>query len=433
MKISIFGLGYVGAVTAACFARDGHEIIGVDVSPEKVALINAGKSPIVEHGLEELLAEGVRSGRIRATTNSEEAILASDASLISVGTPPTERGETDLQYVFNVLKDIGAVISQKSAPHAIVLRSTVPPGTLQRCHDFLAEVVNLKSIHLAFNPEFLREGTAIRDYDQPPYTIIGTEDDFAENAVREMYAKVAAPFIVSPPPVAEMVKFVANTWHATKVTFANEIGRIAKSFKIDGRDVMDIIVQDTKLNISTTYMRPGFAYGGSCLPKDLGALLYCAKAMDVPVPLLNAIPRSNTLQVEIAVQEVMRSPARRIAVFGLAFKPGTDDLRESPAVLLVKRLIGEGYEVKIYDKAVHEARLVGTNLAYIERNLPHFEALLVEEPEAALKDAEFAVFTYSTPEFCQVMLNIPQNIRILDLAGLVSEPLAGKDYHGIAW
>lgn len=433
MKISIFGLGYVGAVTAACFARDGHEVIGVDVSPEKVALVNAGKSPIVEPGLGELLTEGVAKNRIRATTDAEEAVLTSDASLISVGTPSTERGETDLSYVFSVCKEIGAAIRKKATPHAIVLRSTVPPGTLEQCQSLLKDIVGAESIHLAFNPEFLREGSAIRDYDAPPYTIIGTEDSVAEEVVRQMYAKVDAPIIVAKPAVAEMVKFVANTWHAAKISFANEIGRISKGFGIDGRDVMNIIVQDTKLNISPVYMRPGFAYGGSCLPKDLRALLYCARTMDVPVPMLNTIPTTNDLQIDLAAKEILRSGVRRIAVFGLAFKSGTDDLRESPAVLLVKRLIGEGCEVKIYDKAVQQAWLMGTNLAYIQRNIPHFETLLVAEPQQALEGAELIVVTYATPEFRQVLLEAPKDTKILDLAGVFTEPIKDLDYQGLAW
>lgn len=433
MKISIFGLGYVGAVTAACLARDGHEVIGVDVSPEKVALIGAGESPIVEPELGQLLAEGAATGRILATTDAEKAVVASDVSLISVGTPPTERGETDLSYVFNVCKEIAVAVRRKATPHVIVLRSTVPPGTLERCHNLLSDVAGAEFVHLAFNPEFLREGSAIRDYDLPPYTIIGTEDPVAEAAVRQMYAKVEAPVIVAKPAVAEMVKFVANTWHAAKVTFANEIGRIAKAFGIDGREVMNIIVQDTKLNVSPTYMRPGFAYGGSCLPKDLSALLYCARVMDVPVPLLSTIPASNNFQVELAAQEVLRSGVRRIAVFGLAFKPGTDDLRESPAVLLVKRLLGEGCQVKIYDRAVQQARLVGTNLAYIQRNLPHFEALLVTEPQQALEGAEMAVVTYAASEFCQILLEAAKGTRILDLAGIFTEPIKELNYHGLAW
>jgi GDP-mannose 6-dehydrogenase len=433
MKISIFGLGYVGAVTATCLSRDGHEVIGVDVSSEKVELIAAGKSPIVEPELDQLLAEGVASGRIRTTTDSEEAVIGSDVSLISVGTPPIERGEPELSYVFNVCKDIGAAVCRKAMPHVIVLRSTVPPGTLECCRTLLRDIVGTESVHLAFNPEFLREGSAIRDYDLPPYTIIGTEDAVAEAVVRQMYAAVEAPVIVTKPAVAEMVKYVANTWHAAKVNFVNEIGRIAKAFRIDGREVMNIIVQDTKLNISSTYMRPGFAYGGSCLPKDLSALLYLARTMDVPVPLLSALPVTNSLQVELAAKQVLCSGARRIAVFGLAFKPGTDDLRESPAVLLVKLLLGEGCKVSIYDSAVYKAQLMGTNLTYIQRNLPHFEGLLVPEPQQALADAELVVVTYATPEFRQVLRGVPKETQILDLVGVFTEPIGELNYQGLAW
>jgi GDP-mannose 6-dehydrogenase len=433
MKISIFGLGYVGAVTAACFARDGHEVIGVDVNPEKVALISKGESPIIEPYLAELLTEGVKSGRIRATTDTEEAIQASDASLISVGTPPTERGEPDLNYVWNVCKDIATAVRRKGTTHTVVLRSTVPPNTLKQCQELLDSVTDPGTVHLAFNPEFLREGSAVRDYDQPPYTIIGTESSVAEAAVRQMYCKVDAPVVVVKPAVAEMVKYVANGWHAAKVSFANEIGRIAKAFGVDGREVMNLIVQDTKLNVSPVYMRPGFAYGGSCLPKDLGALIYYARSMDVPVPLLNAIPATNTLQIDLAVYQVQRLGVRKVSVFGLAFKSNTDDLRESPAVVLVKRLLGEGCSVKIYDKAVYEARLMGTNLAYIRQNLPHFEALLVPEYQQALEDAELVIVTHATPEFRQALLEAPKGVQILDLAGVFTQPVEDLNYHGIAW
>lgn len=433
MKISIFGLGYVGAVTAACFARDGHEIVGVDVNPDKAALIAKGESPIIEPGLAKLLTAGVASGQIRTTTDTEEAVLATDASLISVGTPPSERGEPDLSYVWNVCKDIGTAVRRKATDHVVVLRSTVPPGTLKRCQDFFAANVDTATVHLAFNPEFLREGTAVCDYDQPPYTIIGTESTIAEAAVRAMYARVNAPVIVVKPAIAEMVKYVSNGWHAAKVSFANEIGRIAKAFGVDGRDVMNIVTQDHKLNVSSVYMRPGFAYGGSCLPKDLAALIYYARSMDVPVPLLNAIPATNILQINLAVDQVLRFGIRQVAVLGLAFKPGTDDLRESPAVLLVKRLLGEGCEVRIYDKAVYEAHLIGTNLAYIRQNLPHFAALLVPDAQEALQRAELVIATQNTPEFRQILLSLPPSTRILDLAGVLTQPTEDLHYYGIAW
>ena len=420
MKISIFGLGYVGVVTAACLARDGCNVIGVDISPHKVALVNNGKSPIVEPGLKDLLDRGVKAGRIQATVNAEAAILASDISLISVGTPPIAWGEPDLSYVFGVCKEIAVAVERKATRHLVVLRSTVPPGTLEKCQHIFDEVAGKNAIHTAFNPEFLREGTAIKDYDCPPYTIIGTQSSFAETTLRKIYANLKAPLLVTKPEVSEMVKFVANTWHAAKVSFANEIGRVADAFGIDGREVMDVIVQDKKLNISPVYMRPGFAYGGSCLPKDLGALLYLARKMDVPVPLLDTIPITNVLQIDLAVRAVLSSKARRIAILGLAFKPNTDDLRESPAVILVKRLLGEGCALKIYDRAVYQARLVGNNLAYIEQNLPHFEALLVSSPEEALEGAELVVATHNTNEFRQLLDKASLNTPILDLAGVLN-------------
>jgi len=436
MKISIFGLGYVGTVTAACLARDGHKVIGVDVNPQKVALLNAGVSPIVEPELGQLLSEGVAAGRIICTKDSEEAVVGSDISLISVGTPSIENGEPDLSYVFDVCKQIGAAVNRKGTPHVIVLRSTVPPGTLERCLTLLGDFVTNVPIHLAFNPEFLREGSAVRDYYMPPYTVIGTEDSVAQEVVQQMYAKVEAPIIVVKPAVAEMVKYVANTWHAAKVTFVNEIERIAKAFSVDGREVMNIIVRDTKLNVSSAYMRPGFAYGGSCLPKDLNALLYYARKMDVPVPLLSTVPVTNSLQIELAAQEILRSGARRISIFGLAFKAGTDDLRESPAVLLVKRLLGEGCQVKIYDSAVYQASLMGTNLAYIQRNLPHFQSLLVAEPHQALENAELVALTQTNPGLRQALRDAPEGIRVLDLAGLFAaeplKPLKGGAYHDLA-
>ena len=427
MKISIFGLGYVGVVTAACLARDGRNVIGVDVNPNKVTLINNGKSPIVEPGLEDLLDQGVKAGRIQATVNAEAAILASDISLISVGTPPILWGEPDLSYVFGVCKEIAIAVKRKAMRHIVVLRSTVPPGTLEKCQNIFEEVAGKDLVHTAFNPEFLREGTAIKDYDCPPYTIIGTKSNFAETTLRKIYANLKAPILITKPEVSEMVKFVANTWHAAKVSFANEIGRVTKAFGIDGREVMNVIVQDKKLNISPVYMRPGFAYGGSCLPKDLGALLYLARKMDVPVPLLDTIPITNVLQIDLAVQAVLNSKARRVAILGLAFKPNTDDLRESPTVILVKRLLGEGCTVKIYDRAVYQTRLVGNNLAYIEQNLPHFKALLVASPQEAVEDAELIVATHNTKEFHQILDKASLNTQILDLAGVLNpEYLAPK-------
>lgn len=433
MRISIFGLGYVGVVTAACLARDGHQVIGVDLNPDKVALIAKGESPIIEPGLRDLLQQGVGSHCITATTDAEAAVMDSEISLISVGTPPMERGEPDLSYVISVCKDIALAVKHKHSSHVVMLRSTVPPGTLKHCQDLMAEVCGQDLIQVAFNPEFLREGSAIRDYDCPPYTIIGTRSPVAEQAVRNLYSKVQAKVLVVEPEVAELVKYVANTWHATKVSFANEIGRLAKAFEVDGREIMNIIVQDEKLNVSPVYMRPGFAYGGSCLPKDLDALLYYARMKDIFVPLLNTIPATNDLQIDLAVQQILNYGLKKIAIFGLAFKAHTDDLRESPTVPLVKRLLGEGCEVKIYDPAVNKTQLMGTNLTYIQQHLPHFANLLVASPQEALVESDLVVATHSTPEFREILKQVPETTKIFDLVGVFEEAPKVPQYEGLAW
>lgn len=429
MRISIFGLGYVGAVTAACLARDGHQVVGVDVNADKVAGVAAGRSPIVEEGLDVLLEQAVADGRVEATTDARAAVAATDVSMITVGTPPQANGEPDLQYVTRVCSEIAAAVKDLGRAHVVVLRSTAPPGTLARCAEQFAD--EGAEVHLAFNPEFLREGSAIRDYDAPAYTIIGTDDATAERRVRELYAAVPAPVVVVEPAVAEMIKYVANAWHATKIVFANEMGRLAKAFGVDGRDVMDVIVRDTKLNVSPVYLRPGFAYGGSCLPKDVGALLAQARRLDVPVPLLESVPLSNAQQIELAFQALLADRPSRVGVLGLAFKPGTDDLRESPAVPLVKRLLGEGCEVRIYDRDVNHAHLMGTNLAYIHANLPHFEALLAESAADVVSWADVTVVTYASPAFSEALSGVDRK-PVVDLAGLFRDD-SGRETRGIAW
>lgn len=432
MVISVFGLGYVGAVTAACLARDGHRVIGVDVNPEKVSLIGSGRSPIIEPGLSDLLSAASRNGRLTATIDPTAAVAESELSLIGVGTPASANGTPDLSHVFNVCREIGIGVSRKRRSHVVVLRSTVPPGTLDRCTQIFRETAGDTEVHAAFNPEFLREGTAIRDYDHPPYTVIGTDDPAAERAVREIYAKVDAPVAVVPAPVAELVKQVSNAWHATKIAFANEIGRVAKSCGVDGRQVMELMTQDTKLNVSAAYMRPGFAYGGSCLPKDLSALVSTSRLQDVTVPLLRAVSASNEQQIELASREVLKY-GRRVALLGLAFKPGTDDLRESPMVHLVKRLLGEGCQVRIYDKAVQQARLIGTNLAYIHNYLPHFEALLTPRVEDAVRDAQVIVLAHLDPSLRTLVLDAAPTTAIVDLVGLFAQPPQRDGYHALGW
>lgn len=435
MNISIFGLGYVGTVSAACMAQDGHIVIGVDAQDSKVEALNRGHSTIIEPSLENLLQEGISAGRISATTNVCHAIKKSVVSLISVGTPPRADGGPDLSFVDTVCREIGRAIRAKGEPHVIILRSTVPPGTLERCRTLLEEEAGETPVHVAFNPEFLREGSAVRDYVEPPYTIIGTKDAQAEAAVRELYAKVEAPVIVVKPAVAEMIKYVANAWHATKIGFANEVGRVAHGFEVDGREVMQIIAADTKLNVSSAYMRPGYAYGGSCLPKDLGSIIYYAKERGISVPLLAALPQSNRTMIEEALAQALATNAKRITVLGLAFKPNTDDLRESPAVPLVKQLLGEGKEIQIYDAAVNEANLLGSNLSFIERNLPHFSQLLRPTIEDALAGAELIIVTYSSATFVEALRTVPQGTQVLDLAGVFAagEVPEALIYHALCW
>lgn len=433
MKVSIFGLGYVGAVSAACFARDGIDVIGVDVNADKVKMVGSGQAPIMEFGLSELLQEAVQSGRLTATSSAREAVQKSDLSVVSVGTPSHPDGSINLAYVYNVCEEIGMAIAAKGSSHTVVLRSTVVPGTTARCRRILQEHSGDCEVHLAFNPEFLREGTAIRDYEAPPYTMIGTEDAVAETMVRELYAAVDAPVIVVRPPEAELIKSTSNAWHATKIAFANEIGRLAKGHSVDGRVVMDLVTQDTKLNISAAYMKPGFAYGGSCLPKDVRALIAVARMAGIELPLLESLDRTNRKHIEHAVQLIRDTGKKKVGLLGLAFKEGTDDLRESPAVALIDTLHADGCEVWVLDPAVQQASLIGANRQYVEEHLPDLSALLVEDAKAILEHAEVLVVTYSSASFRKILESAPANVAVVDLAGLIEASREGCSYVGIGW
>ena len=435
MKVSIFGLGYVGTVSAACMAQDGHEVVGVDVNDAKVEMLGEGQSSIIEPQLDALLRAGVKAGRVTATTDVTQAVAASEISLISVGTPPCDGGGPNLNYVRSVCLELGRAVRAKGRAHTVVLRSTVPPGTLQSCHELMQREAGDVEVHTAFNPEFLREGSAVRDYVEPPYIIIGTDDDAAERAVRDLFAKVDAPVVRVQPAVAELIKYTANAWHATKITFANEIGRIANAFEVDGRQVMELVTQDTKLNVSKAYMRPGFAYGGSCLPKDLASILYYAQARRVSTPLLSAVSKSNKQLIQAALEAVLATSKRRIGVLGLAFKANTDDLRESPAVSLVKQLLGEGRQLMIYDAAVNEANLLGANLSYIEQNLPHFNDLLVSDIGEAVGNAELVIVTYGSQAFAEALKDAAPGKMVLDLAGIFSqgEVPGHLEYRALCW
>jgi GDP-mannose 6-dehydrogenase len=433
MDVSVFGLGYVGAVTLGCLSRDGIMAIGVDVSPEKVAIVNAGKAPIIELGLSELLDNGLKMGLLSATVSAREAVAKSEVSFISVGTPTKAEGGPDLAYVHRVCEEIGDAVKAKGKAHIVVVRSTVLPGTTAECAKILKEHAGGVPIHVAFNPEFLREGTAIKDYDSPGFTIIGTSDPVAEKALRDIYGTIMAPVIVTSCESAEMIKFTANAWHATKITFANEIGRLAKRLGVDGREVMEIITKDTKLNVSPAYMRPGFAYGGSCLPKDVRALIHVGRIRNIDVPLLDSLAESNHTQVEWAANLVLARGKRRIGILGLAFKPGTDDLRESPAVDLAEFLIGKGMDIRILDRAVSEAKLVGSNKRFIEERIPHLSAVLVSTADELIKHAQIIVITHGSPEFRAVLAKVDRSVPIIDLAGAKNLLSNHGDYEGIAW
>jgi GDP-mannose 6-dehydrogenase len=433
-RISVFGLGYVGSVTMACLARAGFTVVGVDLNSDKVAMVETGKSPIIESGLEVMLADAVSQGLMRATQDVAAAVADTDVSLISVGTPSRADGAVDVSHVLKVCEEIGLAICDKGTAHTVIIRSTVPPGTTDACAKILREKAGKVPVAVAFNPEFLREGSAIRDYEQPAYTVIGTHDAVAEQALRALYASVVAPIMVCTPGEAEMLKYAANTWHATKITFANEIGRLAKHFAIDGRTVMAMLCQDTKLNVSPAYLRPGFAYGGSCLPKDVRACHYLGNSHGFELPLLSSLTRSNHIQITRAAELILRSGKRRIGLLGLAFKPGTDDLRESPAVELAEFLMGKGCELHIYDPAVSQARLTGANKTFIEKHIPHLSRLLIKDGLTLLKKIDILVVIHATAETRSVVVAAGERaLHIVDLADVPAPQQPKGSYEGICW
>lgn len=436
MRVSIFGLGYVGAVCTASLASRGHEVTGVDVSPVKIDLINNGRSPIVEPGLEELLAEGVRSRRIRAATDGFEAVQNSELSMICVGTPSKANGDLDLTFVEKVSRDIGVALKSKPDWHLVVVRSTVLPGTVR---DLVIPILEENSgkragtdFGVCVNPEFLRESTAIKDYDHPPMTVIGELDERSGDLLAELYNDLEAPLVRKPIEVAEMIKYTCNVWHATKVSFANEIGSIAKSMGVDGRDVMDVMCLDKKLNISRYYMRPGFAFGGSCLPKDVRALTYRANQLDVCHPLLSSIISSNNEQVAKAFKIVTGYGRRKISMLGLSFKANTDDLRESPLVELAEMLIGKGYDLKIFDRNVDYARTFGANRDYINQKIPHLSNLMDSDLRGVVEHGDVVVVGNNDELFETVIADVPEGKRVVDLVGFM-ECTTNDVLEGICW
>lgn len=438
MRISVFGLGYVGCVTATCLAANGHSVIGVDVNPQKVHMIEAGQSPISEPGLDALLGKVVEIGQLRVTMDAETAVRNSDISLICVGTPSNHNGNVNLQFIENVCTEIGKSIGSKHEYHVVVVRSTVLPGTVQ---NKLIPILEKNSGRLAgtgfgvcMNPEFLREGSAIKDFYHPGLTVIGQLDVRSGDTIESMYDGVNAPINRTSIRVAEMTKYVSNAFHALKITFANEIGTLCKSEGIDGQQVMDIFCQDHQLNISSAYLKPGFAFGGSCLPKDLRAIVKFAKERDVDAPVLNAILPSNANHIDRAIELVERTNRQRIGVLGLSFKPATDDVRESPSITLIETLVGKGFKVSVFDEIVDPEKITGVNRAFLERALPHIASLIRSTLEEVIEEVEVVVVTNGSPGFNNIRKFLRNDQILIDLVGIAKgQSSDGEWYDGICW
>jgi GDP-mannose 6-dehydrogenase len=439
LSVSIFGLGYVGSVSAACFASLGHKIIGVDVSRAKVEMMDSGRTPIIEAKMNEMVAEAHQSGRLRATTDSTDAVLNSEVSFVCVGTPSLKNGKLDLSHIEQVAREIGAAIGKKNAPHVFVLRSTVLAGTTETLVLPILEKASGKKcgrdFTVCYNPEFMREGSAVADFLNPPYTILGASDLNHLAPLRELYKSVPATLYETSIPVAEMVKYFSNVYHAVKVGFANEMGTMCKHLGVDAQVVSRIFASDNKLNISPAYLSPGFAFGGSCLPKDLRAITYKAKELDLKLPMLESLMPSNAEHVDRAVEMVLSTGKKKIAQLGLSFKAGTDDLRESPQVQLIKRLMGEGLEVKVWDEDVSLGRLAGSNRQYIEEVIPHIGSVLSAELDTVLKGAEVVILGNKSASKEHLAKHLRPEHIIVDLIHLdkARRPEGAKTYEGICW
>lgn len=433
MKISIFGLGYVGCVGMGCLANQGHQMIGVDVNDVKVDLINQGRPTIVEKDIDKLLSEGHAKGLIRATTDYRDAVLNSEISFLCVGTPSSENGHLDLTFILETARQIGEALREKTAFHIVIIRSTVFPGTNARISEIIEqESGKRRNVDFAVvsNPEFLREGTAVQDYLNPPLTVLGSECEAAIETLRQLYAATGAPVEIVPIGVAEMIKYVNNSYHALKVVFANEVGNICKQLGIDSHEVMRIFCMDKQLNISPYYFKPGFAYGGSCLPKDLRGLKTLAHDLYLETPVLNAIEPSNLIHIEQVIRRIEHLGKRQIGVLGLSFKAGTDDMRNSPIVSVIEALFGKGYEVKIFDKNVALSRLVGKNKSVIASRLPHLNNMLCESLDEVTEWADVLIVANKDEAFKTIVPKPSQHlidlVRIKELEG-------GEGYEGLCW
>ena len=437
MKVSIFGLGYVGAVSAGCLAEVGHNIIGIDRDKFKVDYINQGKAPIIEKDLEYIIKKNVKMGKLQATTDSKRAVMETEISFICVGTPSHLNGNIDLTYVERVSKDIGEALALKDDYHLVVARSTMLPGTMHGTIIPLLEKYSGKKAGNHFgvvcNPEFLREASAVTDFFNPPKTVIGTINEKDSEKVAKLYKGIKAPLIHTSIKIAEMIKYVDNSFHALKITFANEIGLICKILEIDSHAVMKIFCQDTKLNLSPLYLKPGFAFGGSCLPKDLRSLTYLGKHQDLILPVLNSIIPSNQSHIQYTLNLIKSKKAKKIGFLGFAFKAGTDDLRESPVVTLIETLLGQGYEILIYDKNVSLALLRGANKKFIETKIPHIASLITEDIEALLRFADIIVIGNLSEEFQNIVSTVKKNKIVIDLVRISEEIDTKSAYEGLCW
>ncbi|MFZ3209408.1 MAG: nucleotide sugar dehydrogenase [Geobacteraceae bacterium] len=438
MKISIFGLGYVGAVSLACLARDGHEVIGVDVDQNKLDMIGSGKTPVVEEGMIELMQRVVLSGLVTVTQDVVEALSGSEISMICVGTPSAPNGSQDLSAMLRLAQQLGEAMSEKSSPHTFVFRSTLVPGTVE---DLLRPIIEKASgkkdgvdFFCSFQPEFLREGSSIRDYDKPPFTIVGCNHDFPEEKLRSIFGHLDCEFIRTTVRSAEMVKYCCNNFHALKITFANETARLCETLGVDAFEVMDLVCRDTQLNISKAYLKPGYAFGGSCLPKDLRATLHIGKQRDIDIPMHNGILLSNKIHVEYAIQKVLATGSRMVGFVGLSFKTGTDDLRESPLVSLAEQLVGKGVQLRIYDPEVHLSRLLGANRRFIDQYLPHIGEMMRETMAEVAAECDVLVVGLASNEiFTALNDHVSDRHYVLDLVGLPNRNLLRGRIEGLCW
>ncbi len=438
MKISIFGLGYVGAVSLACLARDGHSVIGVDVDQTKLDLIHGGKTPVVEEGMVELMTRVAASGRVSVTTEVTRAVRDSEVSLICVGTPSAPNGSQDQTAIVKLAHELGRAIRGKSESHVFVFRSTLVPGTVE---DVLRPIIETESgkregdgFHVCFQPEFLREGTSIRDYDRPPFTVVGANAEPPLAKLRGLFGHLPCEFLATSIRAAEMVKYCCNNFHALKITFANETARLCEAMGVDAFEVMDLVCKDRQLNISPAYLKPGFAFGGSCLPKDLRATMYLAKTRDVEMPMMGNVLQSNRIHVEHAIAKVLASGRRRVGMIGLSFKTGTDDLRESPLVLIAEQFIGKGLSLLVYDPEVHLSRLLGANRRFIEQHVPHIGSLMREDIESVISQSDVLVVGLSAPAIFEALTrHVREDQTVLDLVNIPKPKALKGKVMGLCW